>query len=178
MIGFWPIKALVVFQSCYKPVLLSSLSKIIIKKRLTCYEQVPVINFHGIVKNGATLKISTSLVTLQNRFTSEMCLQLLSYSQPAIPFQAQCQAFGKKINTLLQSTFQKHARSLRRTKMSLSCQYSIAPLPVALGLVVKNILPTWFPYPSSCHISIFFLQKLINCNKWSGIQVCEHFCFK
>ena len=158
--------------------LLSSLSKIIIKKRLTCYEQVPVINFHGIVKNGATLKISTSLVTLQNRFTSEMCLQLLSYSQPAIPFSGSVSSFWKENKHITSKHFSKHARSLRRTKMSLSCQYSIAPLAVALGLVVKNILPTWFPYPSSCHISIFFLQKLINCNKWSGIQVCEHFCFK
>ena len=87
--------------------LLSSLSKIIIKKRLTCYEQVPVINFHGIVKNGATLKISTSLVTLQNRFTSEMCLQLLSYSQPAIPFSGSVSSFWKENKHITSKHFSK-----------------------------------------------------------------------
>ena len=88
--------------------LLLSLSKIIIKKKdLPVMSRRLSLNFDGIVKNGDTLKISTSYVTLQNRFTSEMCLQLLSYSQPAIPFSGSVSSFWKENKHITSKHFSK-----------------------------------------------------------------------
>ena len=121
---------------CYYPFRKYELKDLLIMSRRLS------LNFHGMMKK-------LGYLTLQN-----CCYipSLLSH------FHGQCQTVGKKIKTptILKHLSKKILVLWEEPRWPFSCQYSVAPWSDALGLVVQNILPTWFPYPSSCNISIFF----------------------
>ena len=127
--------------------------------------------FHVIVKNGATLKITTSYMTLQivlpHRCVYNYCHipSLLSH------FHSQCQTVGKKINTpTILNHFLKTCSFFEKNRDSLSL-VNIQLLLYLMQYVLQYGIFSLRSFHTQTHVIFqFFFQKLINCNKWSGIQ--------